>query len=519
MPKRKTNARRYFVASPPPVGVVACPSIHEDESIQSLLWRLSRANGITILSAARALGLTYPGGDISATYLIHPHDSSPVELGKYLQSAFLHHYADKGLRIIPNETMRTLAHRELIRGGNSLICPHCLAEPPGYWRLSWKMAFVFACPKHQCLLSAECPGCSQGHGTGKKDRSVLPPHTRAIGSTVTCMNTATKRSRNARTKRPCGADLRNIEVPAVVDVSLISAQQLLLKLYQEGDGVETNVAEWSFIEFFDDLWVLCAAVIFAGPPSLAAGLGSEIEAAWKAHCKTRSEDLIERKGRKGSKDHPFAKIPAPAILAVAVRTALPILLAESDAEMQHGLKELQGHIAKRAPKAVQRLRNQEPMSHPLRLALVETSIAENQVLAYLRNHPAKGRRMDFHHYDKTITPEFIASELPEVITDVDAAEFVIPFQVMVRFVICRTAQYWGEVCRRTDPPTTPSKILRLVNEASKANVSRKLARLVVAVATSDAEYGIVTYNTLNLDGKDIVWYERASDYYAKRENI
>jgi len=519
MPKGKAKSNTYFVAPPPPVGVVACPSINEDESIQSVLWRFSRANGVTILAAARALGLTYPGGPVSPAYSIRPHASAPADLVDHLRGAFLRDHADRGFRVDANDSVRALAHRELVRGGDSLVCPHCLAEPPGYWRISWKFAFVFACPKHGCLLSETCPGCLQGHGKGKKDRSVVPPHSQVIGSTVTCMNTAKKGSPNARAKRPCGRDLRTIQVPPVADASLLRAQEFLLQLYQEVAGIETGLARWSSTEFFDDLWVLCAAVIFAGPPSLAAGLGPEIEKDWREHCATRGQSLMERKGRKGSNDHPFSKVPAPKLLAVAVRTVLPVLLAESEKEQQRGVKDLLGFVSKRSLKAVQRVRNFEPMSQRLRLALVEASIAENQVLAYLRNHPAKGMRRDFRHYDEMITPEFIASELPEVVRDVDSEEFVAPFQVMVRFVISRTAKFWADVCCREDPEAISSKILRLVNEAGKAGVSRKLARLVVEVATLEPEYPIVTYLTKNADGHEVVWYERESRYYERKLNL
>jgi hypothetical protein len=219
MPKGKAKSNTYFVAPTPPVGVVACPDIHEDETIQSVLWRFSRANGVTILAAARALGLAYPGGPVSPAYPIRPHASAPADLVHHLRGAFLRDHADRGFRVMANDSMRTLAHRELVRGGDSLVCPHCLAEPPGYWRVSWKFAFVFACPKHRCLLSETCPDCSQGHGKGKKDRSVVPPHSEEIGSTVTCMNTARMGSPNARAKRPCGRDLRTIQVPQVADLT------------------------------------------------------------------------------------------------------------------------------------------------------------------------------------------------------------------------------------------------------------------------------------------------------------
>ncbi|MGB8421608.1 hypothetical protein [Paraburkholderia sp.] len=37
-------------------------------------------------------------------------------------------------------------------------CPHCLAEPDGYWRESWHSG-VAACFEHRCWLASSCNGC------------------------------------------------------------------------------------------------------------------------------------------------------------------------------------------------------------------------------------------------------------------------------------------------------------------------------------------------------------------------
>lgn len=39
-------------------------------------------------------------------------------------------------------------------------CPCCLAtDAQPYFRLTWRLAFVCACPKHHCLLATACPAC------------------------------------------------------------------------------------------------------------------------------------------------------------------------------------------------------------------------------------------------------------------------------------------------------------------------------------------------------------------------
>ncbi len=53
----------------------------------------------------------------------------------------------------------------------SRYCPGCLAESGGRWRLSWRLAWSFACLRHQCLLADLCPYCA-----GRQRLQQCPQH-------------------------------------------------------------------------------------------------------------------------------------------------------------------------------------------------------------------------------------------------------------------------------------------------------------------------------------------------------
>lgn len=56
-------------------------------------------------------------------------------------------------------------------GYGSRYCPECLAESHGRWQLRWRLAWSFACLRHQCLLADLCPHCA-----GRQRLQQCPPH-------------------------------------------------------------------------------------------------------------------------------------------------------------------------------------------------------------------------------------------------------------------------------------------------------------------------------------------------------
>lgn len=41
------------------------------------------------------------------------------------------------------------------------FCPRCLKDNGGRWMLNWRLPWVFACPRHLCLLADSCPRCGR----------------------------------------------------------------------------------------------------------------------------------------------------------------------------------------------------------------------------------------------------------------------------------------------------------------------------------------------------------------------
>jgi len=513
----RDRRRRYFIGD----RLFALPGVpvaEEGESIQSLIWRASETNGTS--QKATAATLTMPtrirptkSVPLRNSYLVLPWHAYKPEQSEALTSTFLASLATKCFRYHHWDSPQTVGLREAIRVSSTLVCPTCLSESPAHHRLAWRVGAVFMCERHGCLLSEACDECGLEHGTPRHDRGMVPIHGKHVGSTVKCMNPAPVGSERARAKQPCGHDLRTIETLTVTDPGLASAQTEILKALNSDGPFQVRPDEWmTALEFFDDLYLLCGLALFAAPESSADGLGSELEAAWRRHCSTRARNLAERDGQKGSLDRGMADIPSPAIMAVAVRKALPIVAAPNEEERRERLADLLEHVRGRQRRALDRARRAERLSPGLKLALVELTIRENRILSYLSNHPRKGRYLDLRHYDAEITPELILREFPAFAKHLKADELVLPVQVMLRFFLSLTAAKWGDVFHVEDPPAVASKVLRLVNVAGLTGQSRALARWIATLGARDDEYRITMVRTFTEDGNSYNWQERMPEH-------
>jgi len=56
----------------------------------------------------------------------------------------------------------------------SWFCPACLGESGGRWMLRWRLGWVFACLRHQCLLAATCPECGGVPRAGAHPLRLVP---------------------------------------------------------------------------------------------------------------------------------------------------------------------------------------------------------------------------------------------------------------------------------------------------------------------------------------------------------
>lgn len=110
-----------------------------------------------------------------------------------------------------------VARRQWLLFRISRLCPDCLAERSGAWKLSWKLPWSFACTRHACLLLERCPSCGHQHGHGTGD-SCLPPLTGSVPDPLACAGRpapppsapATRRKRRGPSPGPCGQALAGL---------------------------------------------------------------------------------------------------------------------------------------------------------------------------------------------------------------------------------------------------------------------------------------------------------------------
>lgn len=464
------------------------PVLQEGESFQSVAWRASAINGIGQLVALKVLAGNNTADDPLETQLRRDHmlrpgtKYSPTQREAYGPS-FMSSLATQGFRMYWGDDPGVFALRECVRVSSTLLCPKCLTEGPAYFRLAWRVGAVFMCVKHGRLLSEKCGTCKMEHGRPRQDRGLIPIQGIHIGSTVTCMNPAEAGSVRAVSKRPCGADLRRAQAHEVTSPALVSTQEQILALLNAEGPLQFRAGEWlTPLEVFDDLYRLCNLILYSAPASYAAGLGAKIEEDWERFCVDRGTRLADHAGKKGSLDRGIAKVPAPSVMAVAVSAALPIVVATTEEERFERLSVLMTHVGSRQRRALDRARLRDRLSEGLQIALLEATMEDHQVLAYLRNHPLRRLAAGSHFPVFEVTGTLIAEEFPEFVTEVDPEELVLPLQVMLRFFRTSSAKFWRDVFLPEDPPTTAAKVLRLVNLAGKLGVSRKLARWVVSLA-------------------------------------
>lgn len=476
-------------------GVPIMPKPEPGEAVQSFLMRTSEANNLSLMDTAKGLGLvgSSKNGKTAtwqSSWFIRP----STELAKLLgdRQMFLSHFATKCFRLMDRDRimLNELARREWLRVSGTLLCPQCLRVGRAYWRTCWRLGPIFVCTEHGCLLSAKCPICKAPHGGSKFDGQTVPAHKTRVGSVTRCMNPAKVGSERAIAKLPCGADLTEIPVVTVPD-EVVEIQLKLAGLLSNPSAFRLREEFITPLEFFDDFRLLTSWVLLAGGQDLADGLGVEIESDWRKYCHARDTGRAERIGKKGSNDHPYSTVPPPSILAVGARHVTPILLATEKEAFWAGLSWLCEIVERRAREALQRARGHARISPLLLLGLAEVTIKEKNIKAYLANHPVRGRWSKWHHCDRRITVEFVRERLPEICRGRNPSWILPPLRVMVRFFNSRQATVWADVFRDDDPPTIGSMVTRLVNEAGRAGVSRRLARLVVEFVCYERGYNTV----------------------------
>lgn len=121
------------------------------------------------------------------------------------------------------ESLRPVALRAWADFQGSRICPACVAEGEGVWKLWWRLSLAAVCPTHQLMLSDRCPGCEMGWGRGSPrggaglSRKLLPDNDR-------CMN--------LKGNRPCGMPYEQVAAVAAPE-GLVDVQQRMFAWFED----------------------------------------------------------------------------------------------------------------------------------------------------------------------------------------------------------------------------------------------------------------------------------------------
>lgn len=140
------------------------PAPLDGESLSSWRQRAGWANGYRIFPVPdgrlRRVDPDLGAGDIDAGWLARSHLQT-VERVRSLTYASL--VGQLGSSTKPREHPPWLIparYGKAVTDHGAMFCPHCLAQDAEpYFRLSWRLAFNYACPTHEVLLVDTCATC------------------------------------------------------------------------------------------------------------------------------------------------------------------------------------------------------------------------------------------------------------------------------------------------------------------------------------------------------------------------
>lgn len=226
------------------------------------------------------------------------------------------------------EELRQAALRQWAYFAGSHVCPSCLEESGGAWKLSWKLPWSFACVRHRCLLVDTCPACKRRTGSSRLNAKCAPPFTSQVPILSTCRN-ARLPLPGARRASPgiCGHQLSKVPTLPLDPRSapILDAQR---RLDEALEGKEQTVAgeKVSSLEYFRDLRSACAMILSFGTPEDLEGVMPQAREAFALYVEEREALRRERTAlvaaggdwRGGPYHKPYMATPKSATLMAAI---------------------------------------------------------------------------------------------------------------------------------------------------------------------------------------------------------
>ncbi|WP_337996932.1 TniQ family protein [Oleispirillum naphthae] len=220
------------------------PSLQPDETLGSWLTRIALANG---LSPSEFYPIVLPGGRLYRTDLDRlACDDLVRNLAAYagaeeaeVAAATFRRWA--GLLFEADDGRRKLTWLPWVgtAGGRTSFgqqaCPLCLVEDSHpYFRMTWRLGFVTACPRHGILLIDRCPAC----GEPLQPLFLPPPNGR--DRLIGCWK--------------CGADYRRAPKVSVLDPGAVEREGGWRKIAREGWAMLGDYGPQYSLAWFPILW-------------------------------------------------------------------------------------------------------------------------------------------------------------------------------------------------------------------------------------------------------------------------
>ena len=184
------------------------PAPLPDESISSWFARLAGANG---LRPSDLFAILQPGGYRYPRDLDRHADEAllgrleeatgvgaeQIKLGTFRR--WIGHLFGTDDGLIKLHWLPPAGREDTRRSYGQQVCPGCLAEDSQpYLRLTWRLSFLVACPKHKRLLVDRCPSCgepvnvlrrnrTEGMECWKCDHDFRSTETDPVGSDILCL--------------------------------------------------------------------------------------------------------------------------------------------------------------------------------------------------------------------------------------------------------------------------------------------------------------------------------------------
>ncbi len=235
--------------------------------------------------------------------------------------------------------------------GGSHVCPDCIGQTGGVWKLAWKLPWSFACVEHGRLLADTCPACEKRLGIGRQDGRSAPAFPSLVPTPQQCRNTLPKGMTSAgRASRPCGHPLVDISTLSMDSRSYLLDAQRRLDALLAGEEARVAGEKVSTFEYFFDLRSLAALFLSAGEvadlDTLPGKVPSVVRHAVALHT-DRRESIVEERAervaagddwRTGPRMRPYTGAPQSAALMAGIApVAMEILDTNSSEELSDNL--------------------------------------------------------------------------------------------------------------------------------------------------------------------------------------